>query len=109
MLLFLQLTGLSKILANEMGPPLRNLTVLPLLLSPERDESLYQLTDGRISVISHDVVPDYLRTKPEPAAEQRMLQHEQKVIKILNAQLVFFCAECCFICGRLIIFSPKLQ
>lgn len=62
-----------------MGPPLRNLTVLPLLLSPERDEALWQLTEGRISVISHDMVPDYLRTKPEPAAEQRMLQHEQKV------------------------------
>lgn len=62
-----------------MGTPLRNLTVLPLLLSPERDEALLQLTEGRISVFSHDMVPDYLRTKPEPTAEQRMLQHEQKV------------------------------
>ncbi|CAD7091395.1 unnamed protein product [Hermetia illucens] len=72
------LTGLSKILAKELGPPLRNLTVLPLHLSPERDESLWQLTEGRVPVFSHDIVPDYLRTKPEPAAEQRMLQHEQK-------------------------------
>lgn len=62
-----------------MGTPLRNLTVLPLLLSPERDEALLRLTEGRISVFSHDMVPDYLRTKPEPTAEQRMLQHEQKV------------------------------
>lgn len=53
--------------------------MLPLLLSPERDEALLQLTEGRISVFSHDMVPDYLRTKPEPTAEQRMLQHEQKV------------------------------
>lgn len=82
-----QLTGLSKILANEMGPPLRNLTVLPLLLSPERDEALWQLTEGRISVFSHDMVPDYLRTKPEPAAEQRMLQHEQKVGRISNCEV----------------------
>lgn len=74
-----QLTGLTKILSHEMGTPLRNLTVLPLLLSPERDEALLQLTEGRISVFSHDMVPDYLRTKPEPTAEQRMLQHEQKV------------------------------
>lgn len=75
----MQLTGLTKILSHEMGTPLRNLTVLPLLLSPERDEALLQLTEGRISVFSHDMVPDYLRTKPEPTAEQRMLQHEQKV------------------------------
>lgn len=74
------MTGLSKILAHELGPPLRNLTVLPLQLSPERDEALLLLTEGRIPVFSHDMVPDYLRTKPEPTAEQRMLQHEQKVI-----------------------------
>lgn len=61
-----------------MGPPLRNFTVLPLLLTPEHDESLWKLTEGRIGVFSHDMVPDYLRTKPDPAAEQRMLQHEQK-------------------------------
>lgn len=72
-----------------MGPPLRNLTVLPLLLSPERDEALWQLTEGRISVFSHDMVPDYLRTKPEPTAEQRMLQHEQKVSKQFHRYLPY--------------------
>lgn len=72
------LTGLSKILSKELGPSLRNLTVLPLRLSPETDDGLLQLTEGRVPVFSHDIVPDYLRTKPEPAAEQRMLQHEQK-------------------------------
>lgn len=61
-----------------MGPPLRNLTVLPLLLTPERDENLWQITEGRIPVFGHDLVPDYLRTKPDPAAEARLLQHEQK-------------------------------
>lgn len=74
-----QLTGLSKILAHELGPPLRNLTVLPLQLSQERDETIFHLTEGRIPVFAHDLVPDYLRTKPEPTAEQRMLTHEQKV------------------------------
>jgi mediator of RNA polymerase II transcription subunit 8 len=72
------LTGLSKILAQEIGPGLRNLTVLPLMLTPERDEALWQLTEGRIPVFSHDLVPDYLRTKPEPAAEQKILQYESK-------------------------------
>lgn len=68
-----------------MGPPLRNLTVLPLLLSPEHDDALWQLTERRIGVFSHDMVPDYLRTKPDPAAEQRMLAHEQKA-NGLNAE-----------------------
>ncbi|XP_031634128.1 mediator of RNA polymerase II transcription subunit 8 [Contarinia nasturtii] len=72
------LTGLSKILAHELGPPLRNLTVLPLQLSQERDEAIFHLTESRIAIFAHDLVPDYLRTKPEPAAEQRMLTHEQK-------------------------------
>lgn len=48
------------------------------MLSPEKDDALWQLTEGRIPVFSHDLVPDYLRTKPDPAAEQRMLQYEQK-------------------------------
>lgn len=73
------MTGLSKILAHELGPPLRNLTVLPLQLSQERDDAIFHLTEGRIPVFAHDLVPDYLRTKPEPTAEQRMLAHEQKV------------------------------
>ena len=61
-----------------MGAPLRNLTVLPLMLSPERDEALMELTEGRIPAFSHDLVPDYLRTKPEPVAEQKMIAHETK-------------------------------
>lgn len=73
------MTGLSKILAHELGPPLRNLTVLPLQLSQEKDDAIFHLTEGRIPVFAHDLVPDYLRTKPEPTAEQRMLTHEQKV------------------------------
>uniref|UniRef100_U5EYA0 Mediator of RNA polymerase II transcription subunit 8 n=1 Tax=Corethrella appendiculata TaxID=1370023 RepID=U5EYA0_9DIPT len=79
------LTGLSKILSHELGTPLTNLTVLPLMLTPERDEVLLQLTEGRIPVFSHDLVPDYLRTKSEPAAEARMLQNEQKANN-LNAE-----------------------
>ncbi|XP_061395452.1 mediator of RNA polymerase II transcription subunit 8-like [Musca vetustissima] len=76
------LTGLSKILSKEICPPLRNRTVLPLMLSPERDEALIQLTQGRVPVFSHDIVPDYLRTKPEPMAEQKMLQNEQKAANL---------------------------
>lgn len=42
-----QLTALSKMLAHDKCPPLRNLTVLPLHLTPERDEELIRLTEGR--------------------------------------------------------------
>lgn len=65
-----------------MCPPLRNRTVLPLMLSQERDESLVNLTQGRVPVFSHDIVPDYLRTKPDPLAEQKMIQSEQKAANL---------------------------
>lgn len=83
------MTGLSKILAHELGPPLRNLTVLPLLLSQERDETIFNLTEGRIPVFSHDLVPDYLRTKPDPTAEQKIHTHEQKVTIFSNNFIQF--------------------
>lgn len=48
------------------------------MLSPEKDDILWRLTEGRISVFSHDLVPDYLRTKPDPIAEAKLVQYEQK-------------------------------
>lgn len=61
---------------------MRNLTILPLLLSPEKDEELLRTTEGRISTFAHDLVPDYLRTKPEPSAEQKMMQLENKAANL---------------------------
>ncbi|XP_012168891.1 mediator of RNA polymerase II transcription subunit 8 [Bombus affinis] len=72
------LTSLSKIFGHDKAPNLRNLTVLPLRLSPEKDEELLRLTEGRIPTFAHDLVPDYLRTKVEPQAEQKMMQLETK-------------------------------
>lgn len=62
--------------------------MLPLQLSQERDEAIFHLTEGRIPVFAHDLVPDYLRTKPEPTAEQRMLAHEQKVSWFLTVSVL---------------------
>ncbi|EFN62887.1 Mediator of RNA polymerase II transcription subunit 8 [Camponotus floridanus] len=76
------LTSLSKILAHDKAPNLRNLTVLPLRLSPEKDEELLRLTEGRIPTFAHDLVPDYLRTKLEPQAEQKMMQLEAKAANV---------------------------
>ena len=52
--------------------------MLPLLLSPERDPQLLRLTEQRVPSFSHDLVPDYLRTKVDPDVEQRMQQLENK-------------------------------
>lgn len=88
---FLQITSLSKILSHDKCPILRNYTVLPLLLSPERDEQLSQMTEHRVSTFAHDLVPDYLRTKLEPMAETKMLQLEHKAATLTyeNAQVNF--------------------
>ncbi|KPI92651.1 PREDICTED: mediator of RNA polymerase II transcription subunit 8 [Papilio xuthus] len=72
------LTGLSKILQSEVAPSLRSVVVLPLQLGCERDEALARLTEGRVPACTHDLVPDLLRTKPEPQAEQRLQQFNHK-------------------------------
>uniref|UniRef100_A0A8C4NBH2 Mediator of RNA polymerase II transcription subunit 8 n=1 Tax=Eptatretus burgeri TaxID=7764 RepID=A0A8C4NBH2_EPTBU len=69
-LLSSQLNTLNKILRSEKTPSLRNQSVIPLLLSPDKDQELLRLTEGRVPVFSHEVVPDHLRTKPEPEVEE---------------------------------------
>lgn len=60
------------------------MAVLPLHLSPDTDEHLNQITEGRLPIFAAEVVPDYLRTKPDPAAENRMNLHEAKANAITN-------------------------
>lgn len=69
-------------MSHDKAPALRNLTVLPLLLSPGRDDTLAQLTEGRVTTFAHDLVPDYLRTKLEPMAENKMVQLEHKAASL---------------------------
>lgn len=89
---------MSKILSNDKAPNLRHLTVLPLHLSPEKDEELLRMTEGRISTFAHDLVPDYLRTKPDPTVEQKMLSYEAKVANLTyDASHVSKQSFCCFI------------
>ncbi|KAH0944974.1 hypothetical protein HN011_008811 [Eciton burchellii] len=76
------ITSLSKILGHDKALNLRNQTILPLRLSPEKDEELLRLTEGRIPTFAHDLVPDYLRTKLEPQAEQKMMQLEAKAANV---------------------------
>lgn len=76
------LTSLSKILSHDKAPNLKNLIVLPLHLSPEKDEELVRITEGRISTFAHDLVPNYLRTKPDPLVEQKIMTYEAKVANL---------------------------
>ncbi|KFM62173.1 Mediator of RNA polymerase II transcription subunit 8, partial [Stegodyphus mimosarum] len=70
-----QVNTLLKILRNEKTPLLRNRVLLPLLLSPDRDEELAKLTENRVQAFNHEIVPDYLRTKPDPEIEAREQQY----------------------------------
>lgn len=58
--------------------------MLPLHLSPDVDDHLVQLTEGRLPIFSAECVPDYLRTKPDPAMESRMNLHEAKANALTN-------------------------
>lgn len=77
-----QFSAISKVLSHDKTPPIRNLTVLPLLLNPEREEELVKITEGRVPAFTHDLVPDYLRTKPEPDVEHKLLQLEHKAASL---------------------------
>ena len=73
-----QLNSLLKTVKHERTPTLKRYICLPLHLSPERDEDLHKLTEGRVATFSHDLVPDYLRTKPDPEVEQKHNSYESR-------------------------------
>lgn len=92
-----QLNTINKVLKNEKTPSYRSQVIIPLLLSPDRDEELLvsvftdslwwwhrnwvfkvrafllwqRLTEQRVPVFSHEIVPDHLRTKPDPEVEEQ--------------------------------------
>ncbi|XP_030852311.1 mediator of RNA polymerase II transcription subunit 8-B [Strongylocentrotus purpuratus] len=66
-----QINTLNRHLKSDKTPVLKNLIILPLKLSQDRDEELEKVTEGRVASFNHDVVPNYLRTKPEPESEER--------------------------------------
>ncbi len=73
-----QLNSLLKNVKHERTSLLRRYICLPLSLSPDRDEELVKMTEGRVSTFSYDLVPDYLRTKPDPEVEQKHAQFESR-------------------------------
>uniref|UniRef100_H2Z0L4 Mediator of RNA polymerase II transcription subunit 8 n=1 Tax=Ciona savignyi TaxID=51511 RepID=H2Z0L4_CIOSA len=65
-----QISMLLNAMKSEKMPALRNYPIVPLRLCQDPDPHLLKLTEGRVSLLSHAEVPDYLRTKPDPAVEQ---------------------------------------
>jgi len=77
-----QMNAMLKIMKNDKTPLLRNLIVLPLLLSPDPDEELAKATQNRVGALTHDITPDLLRTKPDPDVEIRQNQFEQRAAQV---------------------------
>ncbi|XP_064625327.1 mediator of RNA polymerase II transcription subunit 8-like [Lineus longissimus] len=77
-----QLNSLNKILKSDKCPMLRNRVLLALRLSADHDPELEKLTEGRVLAFNHEVVPDYLRTKPEPEVEERVNQMSVKASQL---------------------------
>ncbi|CAG5861599.1 unnamed protein product [Menidia menidia] len=77
-----QLNSINKLLKNEKTPSFRSQVIIPLLLSPDRDEDLAKLTEMRVPVFSHEIVPDYLRTKPDPEVEEQEKQLSAEAARI---------------------------
>ena len=75
-----QLNSLMKSVKGERVPSLRKYTALPILLSADRDEDLVRMTENRVASFNHDLVPHYLRTKPEPEVENKYNAYETKVM-----------------------------
>ncbi|KAG1654496.1 Mediator of RNA polymerase II transcription subunit 8 [Nymphon striatum] len=76
-----QINSLLRCIKNEKNTVLRNLIALPLMLCPDRDEELSKITENRVPAFSHEVVPDYLRTKPDPEVEAK----EQQIVARASA------------------------
>uniref|UniRef100_A0A3P9JWX8 Mediator of RNA polymerase II transcription subunit 8 n=1 Tax=Oryzias latipes TaxID=8090 RepID=A0A3P9JWX8_ORYLA len=77
-----QLNTINKLLRNEKTPAFRSQVIIPLLLSPDRDEDLAKLTEQRVPVFSHEIVPDHLRTKPDPEVEEQEKQLSAEAVRI---------------------------
>jgi len=73
-----QMNSLLKQMRHEKTPGLKKYTTLPLLLSPDRDEELVKVTEHRVATFTHDLIPDYLRTRPDPELEAKHQGLEQR-------------------------------
>ena len=81
-----QMNSLLRTMKHEKTPALKKYITLPLLLSPDRDEELLKITEHRVQTFSHDLIPDYLRTRPDPDIESRHQSYEGRAGLIVTDQ-----------------------
>lgn len=55
--------------------------------------SLQKLTEQRVPVFSHEIVPDYLRTKPDPEVEEQEKQLSAEAARI-GPEVAQVCWSC---------------
>ena len=71
-----QMNSLLNAMKHEKTPSLNKYITLPLLLSADRVEELLKLTEHLVATFIHDLIPDYLRTRPNPKVESRHMSFE---------------------------------
>ena len=81
-----QMNSLLRTMKHEKTPALKKYITLPLLLSPDRDEELLKITEHRVQTFSHDLIPDYLRTRPDPELEARHQTYETRAGGVVPEQ-----------------------
>ncbi|KRY79713.1 Coiled-coil domain-containing protein 47 [Trichinella pseudospiralis] len=68
-----------QLLRSDRASHFKNYVFLPIRLSVEVDADLEAATENRLHAWTHAVVPDYLRTKPDPQVEQKDQQISNQV------------------------------
>ena len=62
--------------------------IFPLILLSICNVVLGQkLTEGRVMAFNHEVVPDYLRTKPDPEVDDKMMQFQNRASQMTPEML----------------------
>nr|XP_039263888.1 mediator of RNA polymerase II transcription subunit 8-like [Styela clava] len=89
-----QMSSLFNLLKAEKIAPLQNYPIIPLRLGQDDDQYLANLTEGRLLYLNHAVVPDYLRTKPDPEVEQTERQMNNEA-SVCNDAAVKNLNKCC--------------
>lgn len=98
------MNSLMRLLRSDKVPLFKGLTVLPLSLNPEPDQTLTTMTEGRLGCFNHEVVPDYLRTKPVPEVEAKHVAVEMRANQV-NQELINVQETLQFICIYAVLYE----
>ncbi|KAL1237882.1 Mediator of RNA polymerase II transcription subunit [Trichinella pseudospiralis] len=75
-----QFNSMLQLLRSDRASHFKNYVFLPIRLSVEVDADLEAATENRLHAWTHAVVPDYLRTKPDPQVEQKDQQISNQIL-----------------------------